>query len=90
MQAVLREIVHRLHDVLVGDLGGFDVGAVHEVVDGEFGDAGDCRRVELALLGARALHELGDGVDLHRGRHADAEDGAGEAGDRHDVVRIVG
>ncbi len=90
LQPSFGEIVGRLHDVLVGHLLRRDLGVVHEVVERKLGDAGHRGGVELAGFGARALHELGDGLDLHRGRHADAEDGRGVARDRHDVGRIVG
>ena len=63
---------------------------LHEIVECELGDARHRGGVELAGLGARELDELGDGLDLHRRRHADAEDGGGEARHRHEVGRIVG
>src|SRR5262249_3906976 len=56
----------------------------------EFGDAWDGGRVELAGLRARTLDEVGQITDAQRCRHADRQHRRGEAGNRQNVVRVVG
>ena len=62
---------------------------MREIVEREFGNAGNRSRIELAGFGARAFNEIGERGHLHRRRNADAENGAGETRHRHQIGWVV-
>ena len=90
LQAAFGQIGRGLHDVAIRYLGDAETGGLHEIIEGEFGDAGNHGGIELAGFGARIFREVRQRADLERCRNPDSKDGVGHTRDRHQVLGYIG